>query len=1048
MKKNKFLLGTVASAFIATAFLIAPSTNEGVYQPRANQESTATIDAAFDFYSKIRSNVETGTVNHEDWVRAKNEFANNVSVDRAAIGWANEGPTNFGGRTRAILIDKDDNNHVFAGSVTGGLYESFNGGNLWYRVASFDGNLSISSMCMTDNGTIYVATGHSAEIPATASQQNNQHSGAMGGGLYKSTNGGTSFTMVSGTDAFSYINEVVPKGNDVIFATNTGLKKLSGSTVSTLGGLTGACKALSIQENVIIANIDSDTKLSTNGGSSFSTVSGGVLPTLENGGRVEYAISDTKVGSSYYVYAIVSKANGFLKGVFKSTNNGSTWTEIAPENNGGIGTFGPLLGQGTYDLCISVYPGQPESILIGGINLYAKTATGDWEQRSNGFISPLFSFYLHSDQHEIQWDSNGKLYIGNDGGVAYSFTAAYSYVAANRNYTTAQFFSVDASAHGDVIGGTQDLGSQANYHDNAFYTDYDMVQTGDGYTCAMSFINRNIFFTTSGYDNIYRSADRGGSLLPLNLGGYFEPTSTQMPKYTQIELFENPNDLNSKDSILYYDYDSTINAGQTIQINSETTGGVIDFQTPIELLYQDTLVYNPSQTTQDTLAIKDSLNGEAVFVNVNLEIYSFINSADGPTIDPGDSLVIGDPTINNGNDIDTIVVIATDLTDHYWGTNPNRPGKKVDLLQSQVAYAVHWDTVKVQDVFQSWFAVGVGNGEEVYLSRDVLKLGKTYGEKERGSFIKATDILSGFVTAMEFSVDGNELYIGTEDGELWRLSGLADIYNLNLNKYNSSKPLDSVLHWDNGHSGTTYTKIGDFGQFITNISTDKQDVDHVVVTLGQYGGSTGKVQESINSTGATPTFSAIDGGLQSNFSQKIPVYSVVIDRNNANLILVGTDFGVWQTANGGSTWENVSGDFGNVPVFDMKQSWRTWNEGNYHPGRIYLATHGAGVWYSDEYLGLNEPQDNLVKEDFVSDVIVYPNPVSSYGNIAFNLTSDSDVNIQVYDLSGRMVKTFTNYNMAAGDNVLTIEAQDLSKGTYIIKLSAGNMVKTTKFIKQ
>jgi len=1043
MKKNKILLGSVATAIVATAFLKAPSLNESVYQPRDIQKNTATIDAAFEFYSKIRSNVETGTVNHEDWIRAKNEFESNVSVDRAAIGWANDGPNNIGGRTRAILIDKNNNSHVFAGSVTGGLYESNNGGNIWSRVSGFDGNLSISSMCMTDNGDIFVATGHSAEIPATSTQQNNQHSGSMGGGLYKSTNGGSSFTLVTGTDAFSYINEVVAKGNDVLLATDSGLKKLTGSTLSTVGGLTGECKALSYMDNVIIANIDDDTELSTNGGTSFSVVSGGSLPTLETGGRVEYAISDTVLNGSYYAYAIISKADGYLKGVFKSTNNGSTWSQIAPENTGVIGGFSPLLGQGNYDLCISVYPNDPESIIIGGLDIYSKTSTGDWEQKSNGAVSNTFPFYVHSDIHELQWDANGKLYVGNDGGVFYSTTYAFSYVEADRNYDVTQFYSLGVSAHGDILGGTQDNGSLINYHDNAYYNDYDRLVSGDGYQCAMSFINRNIFFTTTGSDNLFRTGDRGVGLLPFDKGAYYPPATLISPQqFTQIELFENPNDLNSKDSIKFYLYDTTFAVGDHVTVKSTTSGAEIDFVTPIELLYQDTLDYTPSLTTLDTLVVKEYVSGVPVTINVTQTPYTFINPTEAPVVEINDSLLINS---------DTIIVQDTLLLNHYYASNPARPGRIIDLDQNTVTYQVHWDTVMVQDIYQSWFAYGIGNGDGIYLTRDALRLGKIYADSVEGFFVKAAEGLNGYVSSMEFSVDGNELYIGTETGELWRLSGLADIYtsNMNLKRFGTQAyPQDTVLFWDGGHTGTTFNKIGDFGQFVTNISTDKQDPDHVVVTLGQYGGSTDKVQETTNATGVTPTFSGIDGSLQSNFSQKIPVYSVVMDRDNSNIVLVGTDFGVWQTTNGGSTWENVSGEFGNVPVFDMKQAWRTWNEGNYVPGRIYIATHGAGIWQSDEYLGTVEPQDNLAQNDFIENLIVYPNPATSFGNIAFNLNSNSDVNVQVYDLTGKLVTTVSKKNLSAGDQIIQIGTDELSKGTYIIRLTAGDMIKTTKFIKQ
>ncbi|MGV6860230.1 MAG: T9SS type A sorting domain-containing protein [Putridiphycobacter sp.] len=1039
MKKNKILLGSVATAVVATAFvLVARAQDELV---NGVEETTTIGNPNADFYAKVRSNVSTGLVSYEDWLRAKNELSY-MTVDRAAIDWTEEGPSNIGGRTRAILIDKNDNDHVFAGSVTGGLYESTNGGNVWSKVTGFDENLSISSMCMTDDGKIYVGTGHSAEVP-TSTTATNQHSGSMGKGIYVSSDNGATFSMVSGSDAFVYVNEVVAKGNEVIAATDQGPKKISGGSISDLGSLTGNCRAVAVEGDIILANVDNDTHLSTNGGSSFSIVSGSVLPTLENNGSIEYAISDTVQDGNYYAYAIVSKADGFLKGVYKSVNGGSSWTEIAPENTGAVGSFGPLLGLGNYNMAIAVYPKDPESILIGGQDIYSKTGTGNWEQRSNSFVLSTLPFYSHSGQNEFQWDENNKLYIGNGGGIYYSYDLGYTFVEANRNYNVAQFYSVSASAHGDVLGGTQGNASLVNYHNNSHYKDFERVipaggsASANGYDCAMSFINKNIYFVSTDNNQIYRTGDGGESILPLNLGGYYIGFGA-IPTMSQVELYENPNDLNSTDSIVYYQYDTTQVAGSTIPVQSTTSGAIIDYVTPVELLFQDTLDYDPAQTTLDTLVVKDTINGIAITNNVNLEGYAFVNSGQAPSIDLGDSLLIGS---------DTIIVKGIDFTDHYWGTNPARPGVLIDMVQSEVLYEVRWDTAVVQDVYQSWLAIGRGDGSGLYLTRDALRLGKTLKDDEDGIFLNAASGMTGLVSCMEFSADGNHLFVGTEAGEVWRLSGLGSIYSPNL-KSASGIPLDTVLNWNGGHTGTTFEKIGDFGQFVTNIASDKQDADHVVVTLGQYGGTTDKIQESINATGVAVTFNGIEGNLASTFSQKIPVYSVVIDRDNSNLILVGTDFGVFQSTNSGSTWENVSGVFGNVPVFDMTQAWRTWDEGNYVPGRIYIATHGAGIWYSNEYLSIEEAQDNLEFDNFVQELMVYPNPVKGTGNIAFELSADADVNIEIYAINGKLIQSVRKNNLSKGTNVINIETSDLAKGTYIVRMTAGELVKTTKFIKQ
>jgi len=1048
MKNKKTLLGAAATAVIASALLLAPTGGEGVYQLRKDNSNSNTqgYAGAFEYYKQVRMNLETGTVNKEDWLRAKAE-SELISVNRADIGWKDHGPDNVGGRTRAILIDNADVNHVFAGSVSGGLFVSHNRGNTWAKVNGFVDNLAVSSMCMTANGNIFVGTGHSAEqVGGTTAGFD---SGANGNGVYKSTDGGVTFTSVSGTENYTYVNEVVAKGDDIFIGTNTGLKKLSGTTITTISDVSGACKALSISndgELVVASGTSSKTYVSTNGGSSFSNVSGsinvGKIP--QGAQRIEYAISHEKLNGKFVIYA--SQANSNLKGVFKSIDNGVTWTEIAPANNGTVGSFAPFnsggSGQGTYDNIISVVKGQPESILLGGINVYAKSSTGNWEQRSNGFFSQLSPLYLHSDQHEMQWDSEGRLWLGNDGGVFFSDDNGNSFHEADRNYNVTQFYKIGASAHGDVIGGAQDNGTQANYHTNATYREHKAVGGGDGFGCAMSFINRDILFSTVYYGAVNRSGDRGvtsnaftASNIPNSYGtpGNLDPGNGLGSFNTAIELYENPNDLNSTDSVKITLTEGHV-AGDVVQVGSLTSQTFIDYTLTSDVLFNDTLFFDPSQTTLDTL-VTDNVIGVAY--NVNILGYSFIYGA--PTIDVGDTLLINGVTV--AVDVDDVT------TNHYYGTNPLRPGRLIDLGVNEYMENVTWDTLMVQDPYQSWFALGLGAGKGVWLTRNALRLSAAHD-----GFLLAADGLTGTVSTMEFSGDGNHLFIGTTAGRLYRLSGIDDIYSPNPNISNAASNIkDSLLAYDNGHYSTTFEDItGSFGgAYVTNLASDKNDPDHLIVTLGNYGGSADKVQELTNATG--PQGGIVYAGIDGNLPNATPVYSCVIDRNDPNLVLIGTDFGVFRTTNtsGGSTvWENVSGDFGNTPIWDMVQNWRTWDEGCYKPGEIYIGTHGRGIWSTDEYLGVEEAQDNLSNEKFESNLVVYPNPVVNYGTIAFDLTTDSDVAISVYSLTGKLVHSVSKNNVAKGSNTIQFETSDLPNGTYLVRLIAGEMVKTTKFIKQ
>ena len=102
---------------------------------------------------------------------------------------------------------------------------------------------------------------------------------------------------------------------------------------------------------------------------------------------------------------------------------------------------------------------------------------------------------------------------------------------------------------------------------------------------------------------------------------------------------------------------------------------------------------------------------------------------------------------------------------------------------------------------------------------------------------------------------------------------------------------------------------------------------------------------------------------------------------------------------------------------------------------------------TDEYLGVQEAQDNLNDEVFKTDLMVYPNPVNDFGTVAFELTESSDVTVQVFNLSGKLVQTIQEANMLKGMNSITLETTELPTGTYFVRLTAGDMIKTTKFIK-
>ncbi|MCB9251620.1 MAG: T9SS type A sorting domain-containing protein [Flavobacteriales bacterium] len=547
------------------------------------------------------------------------------------INWTERGPSNIGGRTRAILWDKNDptGKTVFVAGVAGGLWKTTNifaNEVTWEKVNDFLDNLAICAIAQDPlrPDTMYLGTGEGFF----------NFDAVQGNGIFKSTDGGKTFTLLNSTLTtnlsscagtgncdFTYVNKIVVTNNGTVLAacrshfTNRGGVMRSVNAGASFSRIIPANTPYKAADLEIAANGDIFAAIgltstsgpdfgiwkSTNDGASFTKV----YSAASNERRIEIACAPS---DSNYIYAITqnsvtSRANAVLR----STNGGGSWSNISvPLSISSSDTF--TSRQAWYNLLLAVNPNDRDSVIIGGIDLYRTSNAGSsWSQLTHWTGQSGYQ-PVHSDQHIAAFKpgSGNIALIGNDGGLylVTDLTSAKPYFKkVNSGYNVTQFYSCAINPtrySNNFIGGTQDNGtisfSQAGEGPGA------NAAGGDG---GFTHIDRdNPDYQFSAYTNtqLIRSTDGGKSF-----SDFFTSSTGK---------FINPSDYDNKNKILYTGYNSGNYKRFTNMTGTIATATVsAGFSGQVSAVTVDTFV-----------------NNRVYFGTDNGKIYRVTNAHSSPTI--------------------------------------------------------------------------------------------------------------------------------------------------------------------------------------------------------------------------------------------------------------------------------------------------------------------------------------------------------------------------------------------------------------------------------
>lgn len=445
------------------------------------------------------------------------------SSDFSGLSFRSIGPAVTSGRVSDFAVNPKNHSEYFVASASGGVWKTENKGLTFTPI--FDGEGSYSIGCVTldpsNSKTVWVGTG----------ENNNQRSVAYGDGVYKSEDGGSSWKNM-GLSKSEHIADIIvhPTNSNIIYVGAYGpvwneggergvYKSIDGgktwTNVKSVSAYTG-CNDLIMDPrdpNVLYAAFhqrmrkvftyigggpESAVFKTTDGGATWTKVEGG-LPKGDLG-RIGIAISKVNPDVLYAVVEAKEKSGG----IYRSEDKGISWTKKS-------GTY----TSGNYYNEIDCDPHDVNKIYI--TDTYYKVSYD-----GGATVKNLGENNKHIDNHAIWVDpTNGNhMIVGCDGGIYETYDHAKTWDFKS-NLPITQFYKVstdNALPFYGVHGGTQDnlsLGgpSRSTSANGITNADWYVTSLGDGFETQVDPTNENIIYAQAQYGALSRFDKLSGEYL-------------------------------------------------------------------------------------------------------------------------------------------------------------------------------------------------------------------------------------------------------------------------------------------------------------------------------------------------------------------------------------------------------------------------------------------------------------------------------------------------------------------------------------------------------
>ena len=449
-------------------------------------------------------------------------FAQNLSTDHlSGLKLRSIGPANMSGRIVDLAVLESDPYTFYAATATGGVWKTTNHGITWKPVFEKEGTHSVGAIALHQEhpNHLWVGTGERA----------NRQSSGWGDGVYKSTDGGETWSHMGLKDSH-HIGRIVIHPND----TNT-------VYVAAMGHLWGP-------------NNERGLYKTTDGGESWERI----IYVNDDTGVVDIAMDPSDPDILYAAtYQRRRRPYGFHgggpgSGLHKSTDGGKTWKE--PRNGLPAGEYGRI--------GISIFRNDPNIVYASveqGFQYNASTAynerragvyrskdkgeswefMSDWNPRPMYASQPLvdpsdasriymmnqFSYSsdsgrtfraapqtLHGDDRILWVNPKDSRHVikGDDGGIGISYDRTKTWLFVT-NLPISQFYriSVDMATPYNIYGGLQDNGSwvgpNETYRSSGILnSDWRRTGGGDGFLSLPHHTQEGLMYGESQYLGLFK----------------------------------------------------------------------------------------------------------------------------------------------------------------------------------------------------------------------------------------------------------------------------------------------------------------------------------------------------------------------------------------------------------------------------------------------------------------------------------------------------------------------------------------------------------------